>query len=56
MLWMVESDEEPLKSEVLMSCVCMGFENVHDGYLMDVQVVGLMVPLRLVLVLTWVGA
>ena len=33
-----------------------GFKILHVEYLMDVQVVGMMVPRRLVLVLTWVGA
>ena len=53
---MVASDWAPLKSEGLMSCVCMGFEISHVEYLMAVQVVVLMVLQRLELVLTWVGA
>ena len=55
-LWMLDSDWYPLKSEGLMSCVCLGFEIPHVEYLMAVQVVGLMVLQRLELVLTWVGA
>ena len=55
-LWMVASDWAPLKSYGLMSCVCLGFEVLHVEYLMDVQVVGMMVTRRLRLVLTWVGA
>ena len=42
-LWMVASDWYPLKSEGLMSCVCLGFEIPHVEYLMAVQVVVLMV-------------
>ena len=43
-LWMVASDWAPLKSDVLMSYVCLGFEVLHVEDLMDVQVVVLMVP------------
>ena len=42
-LWMLASDWDPLKSEGLMSCVCLGFENLHVDDLMDIQVVGTMV-------------
>ena len=55
MLWMVASYWDPLKSDGLISCACLGFENLHVEYLMDVQVVGMMVTWRLGLVLTWVG-
>ena len=44
MLWLVASDWSPLKSEGLMSCICMGFEIPHVEYLMAVQVVGMMLP------------
>ena len=55
-LWMSASNQALLKSEGLMSCVCLGFEMLHVEDLIDVQVVGLMVPQILGLVLTWVGA
>ena len=42
-LCMVASDWDPLKSQGLMSCVCLGFEIPHVEYLMAVQVVVLMV-------------
>ena len=41
---MVASYWAPLKSEGLMSYVFLGFEILHDEDLMDVQVVGMMVP------------
>ena len=41
---MVASEWSPLKFERLMSCVCLGFEILHVEDLMDVLVVGLMVP------------
>ena len=41
---MVASDWDPLKFEVLMSCVCLGFEITHVEDLMAVQVVVMMVP------------
>ena len=44
MLWVVASDWTPLEYEGLMSCVCLGFEILHVEDLMDVQVVGIMVP------------
>ena len=43
-LYMVASYWYPLKSEVLMSCVCLGFEIPYVEYLMAVQVVVMMVP------------
>ena len=52
---MVFSDWAPLKSEGMMSCLCLGFEIPHVEDLMAVQVAGLMVPRRLELTLTWVG-
>ena len=56
MLWMVASDWAPLNSEGLIACVCLGFEILRVEDLMDAQVVGIIVPQRLGLVLTWLGA
>ena len=53
---MSASEWSPLKSDGLMSCVCLGFGILHVKYLMDVQVVVLMVPLILELDFTWVVA
>ena len=41
---MVASYWSPLKYEGFMSYVCLGFEHLHVEDLMNVQVVGLMVP------------